>query len=206
MPAELSSEFGTARAAAASVAFAVITGLLLGFVTQRSAHLAVATNEALASSTGPWAVVAALIARRATSARLAVCTSTVCLACATIVFYASGGPAGGPGIPAFWLALIVTVGPALGIVGRLSNADGITGSLAIAVIAGWLLGEAAHTALAYTDTARWLVVFADSAAVPCWLLAARGPRHVIARALLPASVVAIVLLIVVEHASRTVLY
>jgi hypothetical protein len=49
-------------------------------------------------------------------------------------------------------------------------------------------------------------VVADSTAVPCWLLAARGPRQVLVGALLPASAVAIVLLTAVEHAANTALY
>jgi hypothetical protein len=199
---------------------ALALGALLGFVTQRSIGLGAAANEAFATSTGPWAIVAALIGRCMPDIKSAVVTSTVCLWSATVVFYAAGGPPGAGGTPGFWLAAIVVVGPILGWLGRASAAHGAVGSLAAGVIAGWLIGEALHTALADAsgpwhgpvwfdaaghwhrlfgngaagpwhpaagsgDSSRWLSVAVDGIAAACWVLAARGPRRVVAATLLP---------------------
>ena len=189
-----------------AITMPVVAGLILGLVTQRCAHLGAATNEALATSTGPWAVAAALIGRRARTAWGAAGAATACLWCATIAFYACGGPAGGAGTPVFWLLLIITVGPVLGIVGRLTHTDGVVGSLANAIIAGWLIGEAAHTTLSYAAASRWLAIAIDVTAVACWLAVARGPRRLTAAALLPMSLIAIALLTAVEHAAHSHLY
>jgi hypothetical protein len=189
-----------------TLAVAIIVGVILGALTQRAAHLGVAANEALATSTGPWAIVAAVIGRRATRIAVAVGASTLCLWLATLVFYRLGGPVGGRGTPAFWLAAIVTVGPALGALGHLSRSRSAAGSVAIAVVAGWLLGESARTLLAYGDASRWVAVIVDAAAAACWVLSARGPRWVIAASLVPAAAVAILLMSAVEVVSKTTLY
>jgi hypothetical protein len=153
--------------------------------------------------------------------KTAVVTSTVCLWSATVVFYAAGGPPGNGGTPGFWLAAIVVVGPMLGWLGRASAAHGTAGSLAAGVIAGWLIGEALHTALAYGGghwheslrsvaagrwhtplgnggSSRWLSVAVDGIAAACWVVAVRGPRRVVAATLLPMTAAPVVCLAAAE--------
>lgn len=188
-------------------------GLVLGVLTHRSTGLGAAANEAFATSTGPWTVVAALIGRFAPDVKSAIVTATVCLWSATIAFYVAGGPLGNGGTPGFWLAAIIVLGPLLGWLGRASAAHGIAGSLAASVIAGWLIGEALHTALAYGGyhwfaarwyhgatgwhlalvhdaSSRWFSVAVDGLAAACWLLATRGPRRVVAAAIVPMTAAA----------------
>jgi hypothetical protein len=176
----------------------VLLGIALGFVTQRAAGFGTAVREAFAVSTGPWAVVAALIGRRAPDLRTAVVTATVCLWSATLAFYASGGPVGGSGTPGFWLVAIVAVGPALGLLGGLSTVPGSVGAFAAGVIAGWLTGEAVRTALVYASTSRWLGVAVCVGAAIGWVLAARGPRRVLAATLLPMAAAPIVFIAAAE--------
>ncbi len=114
-------------------------------------------------------------------------SATVFLWTATIAFYAAGGPVHGVGTPRFWLAAIIVVGPVLGVLGRASSTVGAVGALATGVIAGWLLGEAAYTAVGYSATGRWLSVTVDLIAMTAWILTARGPRRVVAAVLLPAA-------------------
>ena len=153
------------------------------------------------------AVLAALIGRRAPNLRAAVISATVALWSATVAFYAVGGPPGNGGTPGLWLAAIVIIGPALGWLGKTSAASGAAGSLAVGVIAGWLVGEALHNALAYGaghfhgapygdpigwrvflvhhGSSRWLSVVFDAVAAAGWVIAARGPRRIVAATLIP---------------------
>jgi uncharacterized protein DUF6518 len=192
---------------------ALALGVALGFATQRSIGLGAAANEAFATSTGPWAIAAALIGRWAPDFRSAIMTATVCLWSATIAFYAAGGPPGSGGVPGFWLALIVLVGPVLGCLGRASATHELAGSLAAAVVAGWLIGEALHTALAHPASrslhyggwmatrdasSRWLSVAVNGVGGAWWAVAAGGPKRIVAAALLPATAVAAISLIAAE--------
>jgi len=192
------------------LSLAVAVGVVLGVATQRSTGLGAAFNQAFAMSTGPWAIVAALIGRSAPDAKTAVVTATVCLWSATIAFYAAGGPLGSGGTPGVWLAVIVVVGPVLGGLGRASAAGGIVGSLAVGVIAGWLLGEALHIAFghagglwpaaawnqgairwqAHEMSSRWFSVAVNASAAVCWVIASRGPTRVVAAVLVPMTAVA----------------
>jgi hypothetical protein len=195
---------------------ALALGVGLGIATQRSTGLGPAVNQAIATSTGPWAIVAALIGRWAPDVRTAVVTATICLWSATVAFYAAGGPPGAGGTPGLWLAVIVVVGPVLGWLGRASVAHGALGSLAASVIAGWLLGEALHTALGHQGgywlasgwtrdavrwhvhaaSSRWFSVAVDAIAAACWLIGSPGPRRLAAAAVVPMTVVAVAALAV----------
>jgi hypothetical protein len=106
--------------------------------------------------------------------------------------------------------VIVVVGPVLGGLGRASAADGIVGSLAVGVIAGWLLGEALHIAFgheggpwpagawnqgairwqAHEMSSRWFSVAVNASAAICWMIASRGPTRVVAAVLVPMTAVA----------------
>jgi hypothetical protein len=97
---------------------------VVGIATQRAIALGPAANEAFARSTGPWAVLAAVIGRRSPNIRTAVISATVVLWSATVAFYAVGGPPGNGGTPGLWLAAIVIIGPALGWLGKTSAATG----------------------------------------------------------------------------------
>jgi len=180
----------------------------VGIATQRAIALGPAANEAFARSTGPWAVLAAVIGRRAPNIRAAVISATIALWSATVAFYAVGGPPGNGGTPGLWLAAIVIIGPALGWLGKTSATTGSAGSLAVGVIAGWLIGEALHNALTYGaghwygapsysgavgwhfalaqhGASRWLSVTFDAVAAACWVVAARGPKRIVAATLIP---------------------
>ena len=190
---------------------ALALGLVLGVATQRSTGLGPAVNQAFATSTGPWAIVAALIGRWAPDILTAVVTATICLWSATVAFYAAGGPPGAGGTPGLWLAAIVVVGPVLGWLGRASIDHGALGSLAASVIAGWLLGEALHTALGHQGgywlatgwshgairwqvhgtSSRWFAVALDAVAAGCWVIGSPGPKRLAAAAVVPMAVVAI---------------
>ena len=127
---------------------AVVSGLLIGAVTEWLVLRVSFALMPLSNSAAPWIIVASLVALTARSPRESLGLAVVALLAAIVGFYLAQG-ARGWGVSghqlAFWCAVAVVAGPVIGLsAGWLRHVNRAWGAVGAGVLGGLLIGEALH--------------------------------------------------------------
>jgi hypothetical protein len=166
------------RRLAATLAVAVVAGLVVGILTAFAQDWLSDGVGSLANSAAPWALASFLVARAAPSARTSAVAAVVTLWCCE-VGYAYGielrGDSNHVTTVVTWLIAGALAGPALGLAASWSTCPGWRHGAGLGALAGVLLGEAWYGWTVISDTTEWRYWAAQLAVGASLLLMAARP-------------------------------
>jgi hypothetical protein len=177
-PAELEEKVGMPRRRGIPRLLLVITGAAAGVLTELAAHVPALLE--LTTYGGIWVCAAACIGYRSRRPTTAAWRASQFLLAMVLAFYATRGFLQGGDesrFVVFWIVLALVAGPVCGALGAVAPRPTWLGAGAVALLTGYLAGEALAVGLSARDRAALALVGFDAcAAIITVVFAPANPR------------------------------